>query len=113
MAHDGHLADEADALEAPRDPISLEHAARIAGLSVQTIYTHTERGRLKTARQGHRRYTTRRWLDAYLTQRSAGRMRHGDAAHRAAVQGASATGEHRQDQAGRTPAGSGRAYGAG
>ena len=71
MVDDERLSDDPDLLEAPRDPITLDWAARIAGLSTQTIRTHADRGTLKTARLGHIRYTTRRWLDVYLMHRRA------------------------------------------
>jgi MerR HTH family regulatory protein len=75
MADYDRLTDDPDALEAPRDPITLAQAAQIAGLSVKTVRTHAERGHLKTARSGHRRFTTRRWLDAYLIRWRAKRNR--------------------------------------
>ncbi len=78
MMRDERLTDDPDALEAPRDPLTLTYAAKIAGLSVRTVHAHADRGRLKTARSGHIRYTTRRWLDAYLAQWRVVRRRRRD-----------------------------------
>lgn len=51
--------------------ITLEEAALISGLTVSTIRTYANNGRLRTVRMGRRlSMTTRRWLDDYLNSRN-------------------------------------------
>jgi hypothetical protein len=60
-------------IEPPDQPITLERAAEIAGLSAKTLDAQVRRGKLRVIRYGHERLTTRRLLHDYLMAREEGR----------------------------------------
>jgi hypothetical protein len=62
-----------ETLEPPDQPISLQRAAAIAGLSPKTLDEQMRRGKLQVLRYGHERLTTRRPLHEYLMAREEGR----------------------------------------
>jgi hypothetical protein len=58
-------------LEGPDEHITLRRAAQISGLSGDTLSRAGHAGRLQMVQVGWHRYTTRRWLHAYLMSRKA------------------------------------------
>jgi hypothetical protein len=53
-------------LEDPDEDITLRRAAALSGLSKATLHVQARAGKLQTIQPTRIRYTTRRWLHAYL-----------------------------------------------
>jgi hypothetical protein len=58
-------------LEGPDEYITLRRAGTISGLTPIALRSQCLSGRLRTLRAQNRRFTTRRWLHAYLMSRKA------------------------------------------
>jgi hypothetical protein len=58
-------------LEGPDEHITLRRAAQMSGISRDTLSHAGHTGRLQMVQVGWHRYTTRRWLHAYLMSRKA------------------------------------------
>jgi hypothetical protein len=56
-------------LEGPDHYISLRRAGEISGLTAGALRIQVRSGRLRTIHAQNRRFTTRRWLHAYLLSR--------------------------------------------
>jgi hypothetical protein len=57
-------------LEGPDEHITLRRATQMSGLSRDTLSHAGHAGRLQMVQVGWHRYTTRRWLHAYLMSRN-------------------------------------------